>query len=88
MALRSKSAMKRVKTSEKRRARNLAVRRAVRIAFKQAERAIAGKSGEAKKLASEASSIMDKAVERGIIHRNRAARQKSRLVKKLNKIKG
>jgi ribosomal protein S20 len=31
---------------------------------------------------------MDKAVERGIIHRNKAARQKSRLLLKLNRIKG
>jgi len=88
MALRSKSAMKRVRSSKKRKARNLSTKRTVKNAFKQAEKAIVGKSSEAKELTRKAVSIIDKAVECGIIHRNKAARQKSRLLLKLNKIKG
>ena len=88
MAFRSKSAMKRVSSSKKRRGRNLSAKRTVKNAFRQAERAISGKSSEAKELTRKAVSIIDKAVERGIIHRNKAARQKSRLLLKFNNIKG
>ena len=88
MAFRSKSAMKRVYTSKKRRERNLSTKKSVKVAFRLAEKAISGKSSEAKELARKAVSIIDKAVERGIIHKNKAARQKSRLLLKFNKIKG
>lgn len=88
MALRSRSAMKRVRSSKKRRVRNLSTKRSVKNAFKQAERAISEKSSEAKELTRKAVSSIDKAVERGILHRNKAARQKSRLILKLNKVKG
>ncbi len=88
MAFRSKSAAKRVRSSRKRRARNLEAKKTVKNAFKQAERAVAGKSPEARELVKKAVSVMDRAVERGIIHRNKAARQKSRLLLKFNKLKG
>ena len=87
MAFRSKSAMKRVKTSKMRRARNLAAKQNVKKAFKSAERAIAAKSADAKELVKKAVSVIDKAVQRGIIHKNKAARRKSRLLLKYNKIK-
>ena len=88
MVQRSKSAMKRVKTSKMRKARNLAAKSEVKKAFKQAEKAIAAKSAETKELIRKAVSVMDKAVQRGIIHKNKAARQKSRLLLKLKKVKG
>ena len=87
MVQRSKSAMKRVKTSKMRKARNLAAKNEIRKAFKEAEKAIAAKSAEAKELVAKAISVIDKAVQRGIIHKNKAARQKSRLLLKYNKIK-
>jgi len=79
--------MKRVKTSKMRRARNLAAKNEVKKAFKGAERAIAAKSAEAKELIKKAVSAIDKAVQRGILHKNKAARQKSRLLLKYNKTK-
>ena len=87
MAQRSKSAMKRVKTSKMRRARNLAAKYEIKKAFKGAEKAIAAKSAETKELVRKAVSVMDKAVQRGILHKNKAARQKSRLLLKLKKAK-
>ena len=87
MALRSKSGIKRANTSKKRQERNLKTKLAVKKAFKAAERAIAGKSGDAKEAVRAAVSSIDKAVERGIIHRNKAARRKSRLLLKYNKVK-
>jgi len=87
MAKRSKSAMKRVKTSKMRKARNLAAKNEIKKAFKGAAKAIAAKSAEAKELIRKAVSVMDKAVQRGIVHKNKAARQKSRLLLKYNKIK-
>jgi small subunit ribosomal protein S20 len=87
MAQRSKSAMKRVKTSIKRKARNLSAKHAVKKAFKAADRAIAAKLSEAEGSVKKAFSIVDKAVARGIIHKNKAARKKSRLLLKYNKAK-
>jgi len=87
MVFRSKSAKKRVKTSKQRQARNLAAKKEIKKAFKAAERAIASKSGEAGNLVRKAISVIDKAVQRGIIHKNKAARRKSRLILKYNKIK-
>ncbi|MFC1568557.1 30S ribosomal protein S20 [Candidatus Margulisiibacteriota bacterium] len=87
MAIRSKSGIKRARQAKKRRVRNVQAKRVVKVAFKAAERAIAAKSAEAKALVAKAVSAMDKAVERGIIHKNKAARGKSRLVLKLNRLK-
>jgi small subunit ribosomal protein S20 len=88
MAQRSKSAKKRIKTSKKRRTRNLAAKEAVKKAFKAAERAIARKAADVKELITKAISAIDKAAGRGIIHQNKAARKKSRLQLKYNKPKG
>lgn len=82
MAIRSKSGIKRAKTSKKRQARNLATKKVVKQAFKQAERALAKKANDAKDLLKKAISAIDKAVQRGIIPKNKAARKKSRLSKK------
>lgn len=83
MANRSKSAKKRVKTSIKRKTRNLLAKKEIKNAFKAAERAITKKSDEAKKLINKAISVIDKAVQKGIIHKNRGSRRKSRLLSKL-----
>jgi len=87
MAKRLRSGIKRVRSSKKRRARNLEAKRSMKNAFKSAEGAIRGKLSEAGDLIKKAISNIDKAVQRGIIHRNKAARKKSRLMKKLNKSK-
>jgi small subunit ribosomal protein S20 len=87
MGKRSKSGIKRVRSSKKRKARNLAAKRAIKDAFKSAEKAVSAKSSDVKEKIRQAVSVIDKAVERGIIHKNKAARRKSRLVLKLNRIK-
>jgi small subunit ribosomal protein S20 len=80
-----KSAIKRTKTSEKRRLRNASQKSALRTAVKQADRAIAGTDVAAAREALQlAQKKLDKAVTKGLIHKNAAARKKSRLAKKLN----
>jgi len=83
MGLRKKSAQKRIKTSARRKARNLKAKEAIKKTFKAAEKALAAKSEQALELVKAAVSIIDKAVEKNIIHRNKGARKKSRLMKKL-----
>ena len=80
---RLKSGKRRVRSSKKRKARNLQAKEAIKKALKTAEKAIKAKKPEAKELVKKAVSVLDKAVERGIIHKNKAARKKSRLQKKL-----
>ncbi len=80
-----KSAIKRVKTSNARNAQNTTVKSAMRTAVKKAEAAIAS---EDKNAANEslvvAASNLDKAAAKGLIHKNAAARKKSRLAKRNN----
>lgn len=80
-----KSAVKRVKTNEKRRALNASQKSALRTAVKAADVAVEGTEVETAKAAFQlASKKLDKAVTKGLIHKNAAARKKSRLAKKLN----
>ncbi|AWB45437.1 30S ribosomal protein S20 [Paenibacillus sp. CAA11] len=80
-----KSAIKRVKTSDKRRALNASQKSALRTVVKTADTALANNEVEAAKAAiAAASKKLDKAVTKGLIHKNAAARKKSRLAKKLN----
>jgi small subunit ribosomal protein S20 len=79
-----KSAIKRIRQSRKRALRNEAAISAIKTAFKKAAAAIAAKSADAKELVLNAVGIIDKAVTRGIVHRNTSARKKSRLLKKFN----
>ncbi|GIO55662.1 30S ribosomal protein S20 [Paenibacillus cellulositrophicus] len=80
-----KSAVKRVKTSDKRRALNASQKSALRTAVKAADSALTNNEVEAAKAAVQAASQkLDKAVTKGLIHKNAASRKKSRLAKKLN----
>ncbi|MFH1542500.1 MAG: 30S ribosomal protein S20 [bacterium] len=85
MPLRSKSAKKRVRQAVKRTARNREAKRQIKLAIKAVERAVLNKGADVQDLLKNLFSVVDKAVERGIVHRNKAARQKSRLSKKVNK---
>lgn len=79
-----KSAIKRNKQNEKRRIRNRIYRGKARKTIKKARLAMAeGNLEEARMLAREAVRALDKAAEKGIIHKNNAARRKSRLMKQL-----
>ena len=80
-----KSAIKRVKTSEKRRALNASQKSALRTSIKSFDTAFATSNvEEAKSALLAASKKLDKAVTKGLIHKNAAARKKSRLAKKFN----
>jgi len=80
-----KSAIKRVQTNEKKRALNASQRSALRSAVKAADVAIAGTDVEVAKAALiAASKKLDKAVSKGLLHKNAASRKKSRLAKRLN----
>lgn len=83
----TKSAMKRNKQNEKRRLHNHAYKSAMRTTVRRAERAIESNAGNADTLESlrEAISKIDKTAQKGIIHRNAAARKKSRLMARFNK---
>ncbi|SEN03770.1 small subunit ribosomal protein S20 [Lihuaxuella thermophila] len=79
-----KSAIKRAKTNEVRRARNAAQKSAMRTTVKKFLAAVeANDQAQATALLKEATRSLDKAVTKGIIHKNAAARKKSRLAKKL-----
>ena len=79
-----KSAIKRNKQNEKRRIRNRVYRGMARTYVNRARVAISGKDGEAAKEATLAAiSALDKAAQKGVIHKNNAARRKSRLMKQL-----
>lgn len=74
-----------MRSSEKRRLRNRRVRTQARTYIKRAKAQIeAGQLEEAKKSVADAIRALDKAAEKGIIHKNNAARRKSRLMRKLN----
>jgi len=77
------SARKRIKQNEKRRLRNRALRSAIRSAVKTARAAVAGKAPKAAEDVHAAIRELDRAVSRGVIHRNTAARKKSSLARSL-----
>ncbi|TLS39343.1 30S ribosomal protein S20 [Pseudalkalibacillus caeni] len=82
-----KSAVKRVRTQSDRRAHNNAIKSAMRSAVKTFETKLENKDVEgAKQALQEANKRIDKAADKGIIHKNAVARQKSRLAKKLNEV--
>jgi len=79
-----KSAIKRNKQNEKKRVRNRVFRGRARTYVRKARLSIAGGDvQDARQATLEAISALDKAAEKGIIHKNNAARRKSRLMKQL-----
>jgi len=79
-----KSAIKRNKQNEKRRQRNRIFRGRARTYVKNAREEIINENlEEARATTLQAISALDKAAEKGIIHKNNAARRKSRLMKQL-----
>ena len=83
----TRSARKRIKTSEKRRQRNRAVRSQVRSSVKTARAVEPSQGAEGRAVIQEAIRSLDKAVSRGVIHRNTAARRKSTLARRLALVK-
>jgi len=81
------SQIKRNRQNEKRRLRNRTVRGAARTADNAARKALAATATpETRAEVLKAISALDKAAEKGIIHKNTVARRKSRLMKRLNAV--
>ena len=74
---------KSAKVSQKRFIRNRSVRRALRTSRTKVERAIVQSSPDSITLANQTIQEIDKATSKNVIHRNKAARLKSRLAKKI-----
>ncbi|HOE03416.1 MAG TPA: 30S ribosomal protein S20 [Anaerolineaceae bacterium] len=83
-----KSAIKRNKQNEKRRLRNRVYRGSARTFVARARVALARQDLETAESATMAAvSALDKAAQKGVIHKNNAARRKSRLMKRLAALK-
>ena len=80
-----KSAMKRVRVSEKKNLRNRIVKTKVKTAIKKFDAELAASPATAGAQYSVTASAIDKAVAKGIMHKNTANRKKARLAKLLNK---
>lgn len=81
-----KSAKKRVLVSKANYEHNKAYRSALRTAIKKADAAIEAKSEDMAVAVKAAVKNIDQAASKGIIHKNNAARKKSALVTRYNKV--
>lgn len=85
----TRSALKELRKAERRRQRNRAIRTRVRTFVKYAREAIArGDREAAQEAIRNAYRELDRAARKGVIHRNTAARLKSRLMRKFNQTFG
>ena len=74
------SARKRARQAEKRRAHNMSMRTAVRSAIKNVKKAVAaGDKSAAERAMQESQGVIDRIAAKGVLHRNAANRNKSRL---------
>jgi small subunit ribosomal protein S20 len=82
-----RSSMKDLRRTARRTARNRAVKGKLRSSIKRVRVALASNQADAaKQHLAEAAPIVDRAVTQGILHKNAAARQKSRLMRQLNRL--
>ena len=82
-----KSQIKRNRQNDKRRLRNRVFRGVARIAVKNARGAFEENAPESKEALLVAISALDKAAEKGVLHKNNVARRKSRLMKQFATVK-
>lgn len=75
------SAFKRMRQNAKRNLYNRAMKSAVQTALKKAQKAISGDATKAQAEVRAAISQLDKAVSKGVLHRNTVARRKSALMR-------
>ena len=82
-----KSQIKRIRTNEKRRQRNLAVKSELKTLVRKTREAVeAGEKEAAIEALRVASRKLDKAVSKGVIHRNQAANRKSKLARRVQSL--
>ena len=75
-----------MRQAERRAVRNQAARSAVRTFVKKAAEAVSGSGEDAVAVVRQAVRALDKAAQKGIIHRNAAARRKSRLMSRVHQL--
>lgn len=78
-----KSAKKRVKTNKRDELKNRTAKATLKTALKKTSAAI--KEGEAKELLQDTQALIARTAKRGIIHKNKAARLQSRMMKQATK---
>lgn len=84
-----KSTIRRARQAERRHERNRAAVNTVKTLIKKVQSAVAGKKvDEAKTSLLEATSVIEKAVSKGVLHRNTASRRISRLALRVNSLSG
>jgi small subunit ribosomal protein S20 len=82
-----KSQIKRNRTNEAARLRNKSVKSSLKTAVRKFHEAVdAGDAAAAQQLEREAGRALDKAVSKGVIHKNQAANRKSALAKKASSL--
>ena len=82
-----KSAKKRVKVSNTKALQNVMIKSSIKTAIKKYEAALAaGDKAAATDTYKSAVKMIDKAADKGILHKNKAARKKSQFTLALNKI--
>ncbi len=79
-----KSAKKRVKVIATKTLRNKSLNSNLKTTIKKAEAALAGSSSDSTAAVTLAIKKIDQAAAKGLLHKNTAARRKSRLARKLN----
>lgn len=83
----TKSSQKRIRVSRKRALRNQRISTTAKTSVQNARKAlILNKKKDADELVPKAIQSLDKASQKGVIHKNNAARKKSRLLKQYNKL--
>ena len=80
------SAIKRIRSSGRKRRQNILVRSSVRTAVKKAITATGDGAADSAESVRLAASALDRAVTKGVMKKNGAARRKSRLMKRLHNI--
>jgi len=87
MAKRHKSAMKRMREDQKRRVRNTSIKSALKTYAKRVEVLVEHQDGiQAAAVLRKAVAAFDKAAGKGVIHRNKAARKKAVLSRKVHQL--
>ncbi|MCF2710533.1 MAG: 30S ribosomal protein S20 [Schaalia hyovaginalis] len=82
-----KSQIKRIRTNEKRRLRNQSVKSELKTLVRKTREAVDAGDKEAALAALQlASRKLDKAVSKGVIHKNQAANRKSKLARRVSKL--
>lgn len=80
-----KSSIKRVSVTRRKNLRNKMVKSSVRTAMRKFSTVLASDAGLAEKELSAVASTLDKAVAKGVMHKNTASRRKARMAKALSR---